>query len=397
MSEYNAIPKSDKRLKYQEIEQNNEKIKKKVEKLVELMYSKVTKTIKRILCNAGGKNMVSMKDISIACGVSVATVSKALNDHSDIGEETKKKIRQTAKKMGYFPNSAAKALKTNRSHNIGVLFVDEAQSGLTHDYFAYVLDSFKRTAEQQGYDITFINCCKNRVNRMSYLEHVKSRGFDGIVIACIDFYDPEVVELVRSDIPVVTIDHLFNERVAVISDNIKGMKDLLTYIYKKGHRKIAYIHGAHSAVTQNRLSSFYQTADELGLKIPDEYIKEAAYRSTKDSYERTKELLELEEPPTCILYPDDFASFGGMNAISEKGLKVPEDISIAGYDGIRIGRHIEPKLTTLKQDTETIGVTAAKCLIDLIEKPHIQLIEQKIIEGEVFEGKTVRDITIEQL
>ena len=88
MSEYNAIPKSDKRLKYQEIEQNNEKIKKKVEKLVELMYSKVTKTIKRILCNAGGKNMVSMKDISIACGVSVATVSKALNDHSDIGEET---------------------------------------------------------------------------------------------------------------------------------------------------------------------------------------------------------------------------------------------------------------------------------------------------------------------
>ena len=336
--------------------------------------------------------MVSLKDISIACGVSVATVSKALNDHSDIGEETKERIRQVAKEMGYFPNASAKALKTNRTNNIGVLFVDEAQSGLTHDYFAYVLDSFKRTAEEQGYDITFINCCKSRANRMSYLEHARYRGFDGVVIACIDFYDPEVMELVRSDIPVVTIDHLFNNRIAIISDNVKGMKDLLTYIYGQGHRKIAYIHGADSAVTQSRLASFYKTAEELGLTIPDEYIKEAAYRSTKESFDRTQELLDLKEPPTCILYPDDFASFGGINAIKERGMKIPEDISVAGYDGIRIGRHLEPQLTTLKQDTEQIGAKAAECLINLIENPKTTLIQQKIVTGEVFEGKTVGKI-----
>ena len=104
--------------------------------------------------------MVSMKDISIACGVSVATVSKALNDHSDIGEETKNRIRKVAKEMGYYPNSMARALKTNRTYNIGVLFVDDAQSGLTHDFFSYVLDSFKRTVEESGYDITFINSSK---------------------------------------------------------------------------------------------------------------------------------------------------------------------------------------------------------------------------------------------
>ncbi len=333
--------------------------------------------------------MVSMKDISIACGVSVATVSKALNNHSDIGEETKERIRQVAKEMGYFPNSAAKALKTNRTNNIGVLFVDDAQSGLTHDYFSYVLDSFKRTAEQQGYDITFINCCKTRENRMSYLEHARYRGFDGVVIACIDFYDPEVIELVRSDIPVVTIDHLFNNRMAVVSDNVKGMKDLLTYIYEQGHRKIAYIHGADSAVTQSRLSSFYRTAEELGLTIPDEYIKEAAYRSTKGSYEKTQELLDLANPPTCIIYPDDFASFGGINAIKERGMKIPEDISVAGYDGIRIGRHLEPQLTTLQQDTEQIGEKAAESLIDLIENPKTTLMQQKVVTGEVFKGKTV--------
>ena len=137
--------------------------------------------------------MVSLKDISVACGVSVATVSKALNNHHDIGEETKERIKRTAKEMGYFPNSAAKMLKTNRSNNIGVLFVDDDKSGLTHDYFAYVLDSFKRKAEERGFDITFINCNKTRVNRMSYVEHAKYRGFDGVVIACIDFLDPEAI------------------------------------------------------------------------------------------------------------------------------------------------------------------------------------------------------------
>lgn len=336
--------------------------------------------------------MVSMKDISVVCGVSVATVSKALNDHRDISAKTKELVRQTAKDMGYFPNSAAQALKTNRTNNLGVLFVDGAMSGLTHDYFSFVLDSFKRTAEKHGYDITFINCSKKGKNRMSYLEHAKHRGFDGVVIACIDFNDPEVVELIRSDVPVVTIDHLFNNRIAIVSDNVNGMKQLVTYIYQKGHRKIAYIHGADSSVTQNRLSSFYRTTKELGIEVPDEYVKEAEYRDTRQAYKKTEELLDLPDPPTCILYPDDFASFGGINAIKARGLRIPEDISVAGYDGIRIARHIEPKLTTLKQDTEKIGREAAENLISLIEEPKSTLIQPISVGGEVYEGHSVADI-----
>jgi len=339
-----------------------------------------------------GHDMISMKDIATACGVSIATVSKALNDHHDIGEDTKQRVKQAAKELGYFPNSAAKALKTNRSNNIGVLFVDAAQSGLTHDYFANVLDSFKRTAENYGFDMTFINCNKTREHRMSYLEHAKYRGFDGVVIACIDFYDPEVLELVRSDIPVVTIDHMFQNRIAVLSDNVKGMRDLVTYAYESGHRKIAYIHGGDSAVTQARVSSFYKTMDDYGLDVPDEYVKEAGYRNTKDTYRATCELLDLDNPPTCIFYPDDFASFGGINAINERGFRIPEDVSVVGYDGLRIGRHIEPKLTTLKQDTKTIGVKAAEALIQLIEHPKTTLIEQIVVEGELYEGKTVKQL-----
>lgn len=337
--------------------------------------------------------MASLKDIARVCGVSVATVSKALNNHTDIGEDTKKHIKQVAKEMGYSPNLAARALKTNRTYGIGVLFVDEATNGLTHDHFAGVLDSFKRTAEKGGYDITFINCYREREERMTYLEHSRYRGFDGVILACIDFEDPEVIELIQSDIPVVTIDHTFNNRIAVISDNVSGIRDLLEFIYRRGHRKIAYIHGADSAVTKNRVSSFYRTAETLGLEVPDEYIREAAYRDTATTYAVTNQLLDLPEPPTCIVFPDDFAAFGGINAIRERGLRIPEDISVAGYDGIPAVRHLEPQLTTVKQDAEQIGCVAARQLISLIERPKTTLVQQIVIPGVVLEGKSVADIS----
>lgn len=136
--------------------------------------------------------MISLKDIAAACNVSVATVSKALNDQHDVSVKTKELVRQKAKELGYFPNSAAKMLKTNESRNIGVLFVDETQSGLTHDYFNHVLDSFKRGIEKYDYDLTLINCSKGQSQQMTYLERARYRGFDGIAIACIDFQDPEV-------------------------------------------------------------------------------------------------------------------------------------------------------------------------------------------------------------
>lgn len=330
--------------------------------------------------------MTSMKDISKVCGVSIATVSKALNNHKDIGEDTKQYIRRVAKEMGYYPNSSARALKTQRTYNLGVLFADEAGSGLTHDYFVNILEAFKRTVEEKGYDITFIN---TGAQTRSYLEHCRYRDFDGVAVVCVDFYDRQVEELVHSDIPIVTVDHFFPGRAAVISDNVRGMRDLLTYVHSRGHRRIAYIHGADSHVTRNRLTSFFNTAEELGLNIPDAYIKEAAYRDTDGAGRATEELLGVSKPPTCILYPDDFSCFGGMNAIRKRGLRIPEDISVAGYDGIRAGRHIEPCLTTLVQDTERIGARVGEKLISLIEKPRSTIIEQIVIDGRVYEGRTV--------
>ena len=256
-----------------------------------------------------------------------------------------------------------------------------------------VLNGLKVQAEKQGYDITFINTCfENR--KMSYLEHCKYRNFEGVAIVCADFNDPGVMELMNSEVPVVTIDYLHHSCTAVSSNNIQGMEDLVRYIYSQGHRRIAYIHGQQngSAVTKDRLTSFYRTMDELKLEVPDEYIRTADYLETREAAKQTKELLNLENPPTCIIYPDDTALIGGRNVIIEMGLRIPKDISVAGYDGTRMSQLLHPKLTTIKQDTEEIGREAAKRLIGSIEKPKTTLLERVVIEGILIPGQSVGKI-----
>lgn len=333
--------------------------------------------------------MVSMKDIALRCGVSVATVSKALNGQPDIGEETRSRIAAVAKELGYMTNSAARALKTNRTYNLGVLFVDERRSGLAHEYFSTMLESFKVEAETHGYDITFIN---HNVGgkRTSYLQHCLYRGVDGVVIACVDFNDPQVRELVDSDIPLVTIDRIFDNRLAVLSDNVRGVSALVHHVYEKGHRKIAFLHGERTSVTGNRLIGFHRTCEELGLQIPEEYIIECVYHDPDRCAQATQQLLNLPDPPTCILFPDDFSYIGGMKTIQERGLRIPEDISVVGYDGIHLAKVL--RLTTYNQNAQELGRTAAKQLVSLIEHPKTTVLDRHLVEGGLMEGTSVLDI-----
>ena len=336
--------------------------------------------------------MVSLKDIANICGVSVATVSKALNGQPDIGEETRDRIRRKADELGYLTNSAARALKTNRTYNLGVLFVDEGSRGLTHEFFAALLNSFKFEAEREGYDITFINNRIGNYRRTTYLQHCQYRGVDGILLACVDFYDKQVIELVNSPIPSVTIDHMFNNRASILSDNISGVKELVTYAYERGHRKIAMIYGEQTSVTENRMKGFYIACEQLGLEIPEEYILLSRYYDSDLCYSVTQKLISHPDMPTCILFPDDFSLAGGVRAIRDAGLRVPEDISVIGYDGIVTSQVMDPRVTTYRQDTEAMGTSAARKLIELIEHPRTALLDRIIIPGELIPGESVQDI-----
>lgn len=336
--------------------------------------------------------MVSIKDIASACGVSIATVSKALNDHHDVSASTKALIRETAKKMGYLPNSQARALKTNRTYNLGVLFAEKTQSGLTHSHFAEVLNGFKKEAEANGYDITFISS-QTGGSRMTYYEHCKFRSVDGVVVACVDDYEDEgVTELLESSIPAVTIDYLSSGKPAVISDNAMGMKKLTEYVYGMGHRKIAYIYGDTSKVTSERLESFRETMKSLNIKVRSDYLLGGRYHDPETTERLAAKLVQLKDPPTCILMPDDFSAIGAMTAFEKLGMSVPEDISIAGYDGILLSRFLNPRLTTYVQDTERIGAEAAEQLIALIKK-EISASSVVTVNGRLREGSSVKRLS----
>lgn len=333
--------------------------------------------------------MVSMKDIARRCGVSVATVSKALNGLPDISEDTRHRICAVAEEMGYMTNSAARALKTKRTYNLGMLFVDERRSGLSHEYFSSIIEGFKLEAEAHGYDITFIN--SNVGNEpVSYLRHCRYRGLDGVLVACIDFTDSRVQELVQSNIPVVTIDHIFPDRQAILSDNVDGLDSLVRYAYSKGHRKIAFLHGEDTAVTRGRLTGFYKACSELGIAVPEEYVHRCIYHDPECCEEATRRLLQLEDRPTCIIFPDDYSFMGGYNAIMEAGLRMPEDVSALGYDGINLARLMH--LTTYTQNAITIGRTSAQKLIGLIEDPQSADREPILIHGGLMEGTSVKEL-----
>lgn len=331
--------------------------------------------------------MIRLKDVAEKCGVSIATVSKALSDKKDIGEDTKEYIRNVCNEMGYLPNASARALKVKRSYNIGILLNEEDKSGLTHDYFSHVVESFRICAESHGYDISFISNGKG--GSMSYLERARYIGVDGVLVACADYFQPGIMELIQAEIPIVTIDHSFDNCSSVVSDNVSGMGDLIDFIYERGHRRIAYIYGNNTAVTQNRVASYYRRLEEKGIDSPDNYVRSSTYREPDQAYEITMDLLDLKNRPTCIIYPDDYSCIGGINAIKERGFRIPEDISVAGYDGVYISQILEPKLATVKQDTAQIGRVAAEKLINTIENPKTSLIEKIIIPGQLLEGGSV--------
>ncbi len=339
--------------------------------------------------------MATIKDISKKCGFSPATVSKALNGYTDVSQETVELIRRTAREMHYLPNAAARLLKTNMSHNIGVLFVDESHCGLTHEYFSLILNSVKEEAESSGYDITFI-CEKLGGREVSFLEHCRSRRCDGVVIACVNFESEPVKELVDSEIPVVTIDYQFDGTSCVLSDNEEGAYALTSYLIEQGHTRIAFIYGEQSQVTEKRLKGFHRAMKDHSVPEREEYIRQGRYHEPETARQVTTELLSMGEPPTAIMYPDDFSYLGGMAEIRAFGLSIPEDVSVTGYDGINLSQVVEPHLATWRQNTEEIGRRSVQKLIGTIENREDVQAETISVSGKLLTGCSIKALGSEE-
>ena len=275
------------------------------------------------------------------------------------------------------------------NYNLGVLFKEESGRGITHPFFASILNAFKAEAEARGYDVTFLN---DRIGteEIAYGEHCRRRGLDGVCIVCVNYDNPGVGELVRSALPCVSIDYRYEGAASVMSDNAGGVRMLVDYAVSNGHQRIAFIHGQdNSTVTRTRIEQFRENMAAHGLPVPEGYLVEGNYDDSEVTGPLVEQLLARKDRPTCILLPDDVSYICAMDAARRCELRVPADVSFAGYDGIRVTQLMNPKLTTIRQDGEAMGREAAGLLIRRIETPDQPGEDSVTVPVQLLKGGTV--------
>ena len=168
------------------------------------------------------------------------------------------------------------------------------------------------------------------------------------------------------------------------------MEQIVRYVHARGHHRVAFIQGEKGAVSRERLAGFYKVCAELGLRVPVEYVREGHFRNPSECAAMIRELLRLDDPPTCVLCPDDHSCLGALWQLEAQGIRVPQDISLFGYDGISMSQLVSPRLTTYRQDTVQIAKEVFSLITDAIESPETHVPKQVTVSGMLIEGETVR-------
>lgn len=331
--------------------------------------------------------MLTIRDIAKYCNVSTATVSKAFSSDSDISYETMERVRAAARALGYYPSAAARSLKTQRACNLGLLAQLNHSNGVYTEFVTRVLNAFQAEAEHNGYDMTFVSKSLSG-KTMSYEEHCLYRNFEGVAVICADFFSQQIRALLEKDLPCVTVDYQCERHASVMTDTQAAYDEMADFVYRRGHRRIAVIRDDSTVIADLRHQCLRSAFQARGLELADGRIFACTFNHVDEAARATEQVLALADVPSCIFYPDDIACIGGINALRQRGYRVPQDISVVGFDGMQLSQVIQPHLTTYRQDMETIGRTALQLLLEAIqdpkgEKPH------RLIPGEMLPGETV--------
>ncbi|WP_407268801.1 LacI family DNA-binding transcriptional regulator [Radiobacillus sp. PE A8.2] len=313
--------------------------------------------------------MLTIYDIAKKAGVSAATVSKVLNGRSDVGQKTVEKVKRITEELGYYPNSVARGLATKKSKTVGIFFEDHLNSGFRHPFFQDILASFKDVIGERGYDLFFFtnNHPENKIN--TFGDRAIHRNVDGLFLLGVPRTDENLDSIVRSGIPCMSIDlDLVGPRANYLtSDNVGGAVIALEYLIEMGHKDIAFITDYFSTKPgHDRLEGYKQTMKKHGLSINNSWIELSDF-TEQGGYRSTVKLLSAASTPTAIFCAGDMMAIGAMRAISEKGFKIGEDISVIGFDDVNLLTYITPKLTTVRQKKDIMGATAAKELLKMME------------------------------
>ncbi len=326
--------------------------------------------------------MATIYDIAKKSGFAPATVSKALNNYPGVNEESRNKILAVAKEMGFQPNSAARALRTSKSYSIGVVLGLDGKVGVNQLLLMNILNSFQDYVEKKGYDIILLTKTKTKQGTYTYFDHINKRHVDGILVFG-NYYKEEIKELLSLSIPIVGFDYIGTKINGVTSDSYDKYFTLTEKLIELGHNNIVFFYGEQNIITEERIKGFKDALEKHSISFNESSIIETNYYDIETNHKATLEVLKRENPPTAILYPDDYSSLGGFTAIEQLGLSIPDDVSIAGFDGIEICRNTFPPLTTVKQDTFSIGLQLAKDLLKQIagnnEMKNIKVVKSELI------------------
>lgn len=312
---------------------------------------------------------VTIKDIAKELGVSTSTVSRALRDSYEINPETKKLVLECAKRMNYHPNPIALSLKERKSRSIGIIVSEIANS-----FFSKAINGVESVAHERGYNVVISQTQESYRKELRILEYLASRSIDGLLISiATETRDTgHFAELHARGLPLVFFDRITEDiqTHTVVADNFQGAYEVTEHLIRNGYSRIAHItNSGNLSITQERLEGYQAALKHHGLPADETYVQFCYHGGMIHSeLERSvNALLQLRPGPDAIFTAGDKLTTGCLKILRARGIKIPEEMGLAGFSNSDLAEVTEPPLTIVKQPAFEMGQTATLLLLDLIE------------------------------
>ena len=310
---------------------------------------------------------VTIIDIAKKLNISHSTVSRALNNSPLIHPDTSARIRAAADEMGYLHSAAARSLKTRRSQALGVIV-----SNINDPFFGEILQGVEEVAQNNNYSL-FIAATQYDLQREQHIvQTMREHRVDGVIICSAAFSPSQSNQFARYGIPIVAVNHQAAEdyRYSIYHDDIDGSRQLTRYLISLGHRAIAYLGNSTSGrTTADRQYGYAQEMAAANLPVPSGYHYEVPGGDPASGLAAVSHFLSLPKRPTAVLCYNDMVASGLLHGFQQAGLRVPQDISITGFDNIVFSAFTNPPLTTFDQPKRFIGAEAARLVFQLLNAP----------------------------
>jgi LacI family transcriptional regulator, repressor for deo operon, udp, cdd, tsx, nupC, and nupG len=327
----------------------------------------------------GRVNMVTIQDVAKASGVSVATVSRVLNDSPSVNPETRDKVQEVIDKLNYRPNLLGRNLRRSETKMALVLL-----PSISNPFYSKIVRGIEDVAHRNGYNIMLCNTNGDKQREKVYMDLLRNRLADGVILMASELNKDEL-STIGIQFPVVQCcEYKEGAKVSHVSiDNKNAAYRVIKHLISLGHKRIGMISASNKSVsTYLREEGYERALAENGIE-PDKSLVRYGDYSFKSGVVATKGLLDMKERPTAIFAISDMMAIGAIKEIKAHGLKVPEDIAVAGFDNISIASMYDPTLTTVSQHQYDLGCTVMEVLLRQIrgelKEPQDVLLEHELI------------------